>query len=186
MIKLIQLLALLLFITVTVAFSLGAGRVQGYYDLSPERLRPAPFSAVSQDSPSRPEKTAEQVYKNIQVFKGLPASQLDADMAFITGSLGVRCNYCHINPFEKDDKPTKQTARQMVRMVFALNNGSFNGQAAVSCYTCHRGQPRPQSVPSVGQNLWQSSNQAVKQDAPLPSLDEILAWYVQAVGGRRG
>ena len=182
MIKCIQLLALLLVTTVTVAVSLGAGRVQGYSDLPPGRLRPAPFSAVSQGVPSRPEKTAEQVYKNIQVFKGLPASQLDADMAFISGSLGVRCNYCHVNPFEKDDKPTKQTARKMIRMVFDLNRGSFNGQGAVSCFTCHRGRPQPESVPSVGQNLWQPSAPAAK-DAPLPSLDQILERYVRAVGG---
>src|SRR6476660_4423376 len=30
----------------------------------------------TQDKSSSPEKTAEQVYKNIQVFKGVPASQL--------------------------------------------------------------------------------------------------------------
>lgn len=184
MIKRIQLLALLLVVTVTGAFSLGTGRVKGHSDPSPERLWPAPFSAVSQDGASRPEKTAEQVYKNIQVFKGLPASELDADMAFISGSLGVRCNYCHVNPFEKDDKPTKQTARKMIRMVFDLNRGSFNGQGAVSCFTCHRGQPRPASVPSVGQNLWQQSDPAAK-DAPLPGVDQILERYVQAVGGRQ-
>ncbi|HEU5235932.1 MAG TPA: hypothetical protein VFU37_02255, partial [Pyrinomonadaceae bacterium] len=38
-------------------------------------------------------KTAEQVYKNIQVFKGLPASELEPTMAFISGSLGVKCNH---------------------------------------------------------------------------------------------
>ena len=130
------------------------------------------------------EKTAEQVYKNIQVFKGVPASQIDAAMAFISGSLGVRCNHCHVTPFEKDDKPAKQTARRMIRMVLDLNQGDFNGQAAVSCYTCHRGRPQPVSVPSVGQNLWQPSHNAAKQEAPLPSVDEIVSRYVQAVGGR--
>jgi mono/diheme cytochrome c family protein len=166
------------------AVSLAAVRAKEYSNLSPEQLRPASLFSVAQDSPSRPEKTAEQVYKNIQVFKGVPAPQLDAAMAFISGSLGVRCNYCHVNPFEKDDKPTKQTARKMIRMVFDLNQGSFNGQGAVSCFTCHRGQPRPASVPSVGQNLWQPSDPAPK-DAPLPSLDQILERYVQAVGGRQ-
>src|ERR1700752_2858726 len=60
------------------------------------------------------DKPAEQVYKNIQVFKGLPASQLLGAMNFMAGSLGVGCNHCHIvNQFAKDDKPTKQTARKM-------------------------------------------------------------------------
>ena len=127
-------------------------------------------------------KTAEQVYKNIQVFKALPASELEPTMAFISGSLGVKCNYCHVNPFGKDDKPTKQTARQMIRMVFDLNKGSFNGEKAVSCYTCHRGKPQPVSVPAVGQNLWQP-NPALPKESPLPSVDEILDRYTQALGG---
>ena len=41
------------------------------------------------------------------------------------------------------------------------------------------------SVPAVGQNLWQPSNQTAKQDAPLPGVDEILDRYVLAVGGRQ-
>src|SRR6267143_477465 len=75
--------------------------------------------------------TAEQAFKNIQVFKGVPAPQLDQAMAFITGSLGVKCSYCHVNQFEKDEKPTKATARRMIRMVFDLNKGSFAGEGAV-------------------------------------------------------
>src|SRR5262244_1290647 len=77
-------------------------------------------------------QTAEQRFKNIQVFKGLPAAQLDPAMAFIAGSLGVKCSYCHVNQFDKDEKPTKLAARRMIQMVFDLNKGSFNGQRAVS------------------------------------------------------
>jgi len=87
-------------------------------------------------------QTAEQKFKNIQIFKTLPATQLDPTMAFISGSLGVRCNYCHVsNGFDKDDKQTKLTARRMIQMVFDLNKRSFIGQDAVTCYTCHRGKP---------------------------------------------
>src|ERR1051325_8321460 len=104
------------------------------------------------------QQTAEQRFKNIQIFKGLPATQLDPTMAFIPGSLGVRCNYCHVaSSFDKDDKPAKLAARRMIQMVFDLNKGSFKGQGAVSCYTCHRGKPTPVSVPAVGQNLWAPS-----------------------------
>jgi hypothetical protein len=46
-------------------------------------------------------KTAEQVYKNIQALKGIPASQLKPTMAFIGGSLGVSCEHCHSNPWER-------------------------------------------------------------------------------------
>ena len=142
-----------------------------------------PSPALSQShKPEQGIKVAEQVYKNIQVFKGIPASELDPTMAFISGSLGVKCNYCHVNPFEKDDKPTKQAARQMIRMVFDLNKGSFRGEKAVSCYTCHRGKSEPVSVPVVGQNLWQPNPTAAKE-SPLPTVDQILDTYVQALGG---
>ena len=128
-------------------------------------------------------QTAEQKFKNIQIFKTLPATQLDPTMAFISGSLGVRCSYCHVsNSFDKDDKPTKLTARRMIQMVFDLNKGSFNGQGAVTCYTCHRGKPTPVSVPVVGQNLWAPNSPSPTPEAP-PSVKQILDRYVQAIGG---
>ena len=126
-------------------------------------------------------KTAEQTYKNIQVFKGLPASDLEPAMAFISGSLGVKCNHCHVNPFAKDEKPAKQTARRMIQMVFDLNKGSFGGARAVTCFTCHRGKALPVSVPAVGQNLWQPN--PPPQENSLPSVDQILDKYVTALGG---
>ena len=133
--------------------------------------------------PAAHAQTAEQKFKNIQIFKTLPATQIDPTMAFISGSLGVRCNYCHAsNGFDKDDKQTKLTARRMIQMVFDLNRGSFNGQGAVTCYTCHRGKPTPVSVPAVGQNLWAASSPSPAPEAP-PTVKQILNRYVQAVGG---
>jgi photosynthetic reaction center cytochrome c subunit len=126
---------------------------------------------------------AQQRYKNLQIFKDLPATQLDPAMAFISGSLGVRCGYCHVsNQFDKDDKPTKLAARRMIQMVLDINKGSFNGQSAVSCYTCHRGKPIPVSVPAVGQNLW-SPSPPVPAAETLPSIKQILEHYEQALGG---
>ena len=149
-----------------------------------EEPRPTVSRSMAPQGIAQQTKTAEQVYKNIQVFKGLPAAELEPTMAFISGSLGVKCNHCHTNPFEKDDKPTKQTARQMIRMVFDLNKGSFNGEKAVSCYTCHRGKPQPISIPAVGQNLWQP-NATTAKESPLPTVDQILERYVQALGGEQ-
>ena len=125
----------------------------------------------------------QQRPKNLQVFKDLPATQLDPTMAFISGALGVRCSYCHVaNQFDKDDKPTKLAARRMIQMVFDINKGSFNGESAVSCYTCHRGKPLPVSVPAVGQNLWAPGPTAPAAET-LPSVKQILERYVQALGG---
>lgn len=132
---------------------------------------------------SQAQQTAEQRFKNIRIFKNLPATQLDPTMAFISGSLGVRCSYCHVpNQFDKDDKPTKLAARRMIQMVFDINKGSFNGEGAVSCYTCHRGKPAPVSVPAVGQNLWEPGPTSATPET-LPTVKQILDRYVQATGG---
>ena len=131
----------------------------------------------------QPPQTAEQRYKNIQIFKGLPAEQLEPTMAFIAGSLGVKCNHCHVNPFDKDDKPTKVVARRMIRMVFDLNKASFNGERTVSCFTCHRGNPTPVPVPVIGTNPWAPSAASKAETGLLPTVKEILDRYVQALGG---
>lgn len=184
MIKRIQILVLLLIISILSFIGLSQGKTAHESNLSSAQFIHEPSFYLPQSGSSQSEKTAEQVYKNIQVFKGMPASQLDAAMAFISGSLGVKCNYCHVNPFEKDDKPTKQTARRMIRMVFDLNKGSFDGRGAVTCFTCHRGQPQPLSVPTVGQNLSSQPGSGTK-DASLTSVEQILERYIQAVGGRQ-
>src|SRR3981081_1410239 len=58
-------------------------------------------------------KTTEQVYKNIQVLKGVPADQLIPAMQFITASLGVECEYCHgPQAMDNDDKKPKKIARR--------------------------------------------------------------------------
>ena len=42
-------------------------------------------------------KTAEQQFKNIQALKGVPAEQLLPTMQFISASLGVECDFCHVD-----------------------------------------------------------------------------------------
>jgi len=91
---------------------------------------------------SSTELRAEKKYKNIQMFKGLPADRIESIMFAFKNSLGVECTYCHVkDQFEKDDKTMKQTARKMITIVRESN--AKLGSARVSCFTCHRGQPRP-------------------------------------------
>ena len=142
------------------------------------------LASPADSDPAAQEKSAEQVYRNIQALKGVPASQLQQVMALFTGSLGVKCNYCHTNPFEKDDKPAKQTARRMINMVFDLNRGSFGGRNAITCYSCHRGQPKPDTVLALGRNLFLPQAAAATPDKLMPTVDQILERYVQALGGR--
>jgi hypothetical protein len=94
---------------------------------------------------SSKEERAEQKYKNIQLLRGIPSERLTKIMFAFKASLGVDCTYCHIkDQFEKDDKPTKQTARKMIQLV-RDTNAKLGSMTRVTCFTCHRGQTRPAS-----------------------------------------
>jgi zinc protease len=86
---------------------------------------------------------------------------------------------------EKDDKPTKQTARRMMLMMIDINK-NFGDKTMVNCATCHRGQTKPAAIPplpSVGSPILATKSAAVQ--AALPTVDEILNRYVQTLGGSR-
>lgn len=99
----------------------------------------------------REELPAEQVYKNIRIFRGRTAGQLLNVMnRGFSNSLGVSCSHCHVSEYDSDDKPTKQIARDMVAMVNTINDTLLKNipnlkspNPAVSCGTCHNGRPRP-------------------------------------------
>ncbi len=133
-------------------------------------------------------KKAEEQFKNIQVLKGIPAEELFPTMQFIAASLGVQCDFCHVqNAFDKDDKKPKQTARKMMEMMFAINKDNFNGHRAVTCNSCHRGNAKPQPIPAV---MTEEPREPMGAPAPAaakenvgPSADQLLDKYVQAAGG---
>lgn len=145
------------------------------------------------------EKTVDQTRKNIQVLKGLPDSQLFLLMNFVAVSLGVQCNYCHVEQgkdpstgrtkwvWESDDKPAKHKARDMMRMVLSIkaNDKIDFRENPVTCYTCHRGQTKPVGLPSMP--LVRSGHEEVVQTSPTasaaPSIEQIFSKYFAAVGG---
>jgi len=99
--------------------------------------------------PDKPPAPAEEVYKNIQIMKGVPALRVRTVMLNLTTWLGVECTHCHVmGQFDKDDKPAKQTARAMFRMVRTINQDNFPSSNSVTCWTCHRGAAKPQSLPA--------------------------------------
>src|SRR5277367_789420 len=169
-----------------------AGKIKAAMDETPAAAQSAP-----QSSPGESGKTAEQVYKNIEVLKGVPAGQLIPAMQFITASLGVECTFCHVEAhFDKDDKKPKQVAREMMQMTFALNKNNFEGHREVTCYSCHRGAPNPLTIPLVGGEshpataATSASPAATNGDASapklptnLPTVSQLLENYVRALGG---
>jgi photosynthetic reaction center cytochrome c subunit len=141
-------------------------------------------------------KKAEEQFKNIQVLKGIPADQLIPGMQFITASLGVECEFCHVEgAFEKDDKKPKQTARKMMEMMFAINKDNFEGHREVTCYSCHRGSTDPVGTPVVmGEELKAGMGEAKRaeekkgegadaKEGSGPTADQLIDKYLQAVGG---
>ncbi|MEO8434465.1 MAG: c-type cytochrome [Pyrinomonadaceae bacterium] len=97
-------------------------------------------------------KPAGEVFKNIQMLKAMPAGRLLRVMELgYAKSLGVNCTHCHVaGEWEKEDKPTKQIARDMFAMVAAINNDHLkkiknlkSPEPVINCTTCHRGQTKP-------------------------------------------
>jgi photosynthetic reaction center cytochrome c subunit len=86
--------------------------------------------------------------RNLQVLTHVESKeQLQKIMEGIANSLGVKCNYCHnVNNYASDEKETKKKARVMLKMVMTINRDFINWEGAevVDCYTCHRGQTKPQ------------------------------------------
>ncbi len=140
------------------------------------------------DSTSTP-KTTDQVYKNIKVLKGIPASQLIPAMQFITASLGVKCDHCHAEGhFDSDEKKPKETARKMMTMMFAINKDNFDDKRKVTCFTCHRGSVHPMAIPDLNAPapmvaMAASLTAPPPDQSTLPAGADLIDKYVQAIGG---
>lgn len=110
-----------------------------------------------------PGASSAQQPTNLHVLSDtLTRTQVVGIMGGVARALGVRCNHCHVErvengrtvfDFAADDKPTKRTAREMFRMVQAINETYLAGLASraeppvrVQCFTCHRGARRPRTL----------------------------------------
>jgi hypothetical protein len=96
---------------------------------------------------------AEQVFKNIQSMKGMPAGRLVRVMNMgFSRALGVGCLHCHFGQdYSSDEQRPKRAAREMMAMNKMINEHlrglkNLEGKPEekfVSCSTCHRGQVDP-------------------------------------------
>jgi photosynthetic reaction center cytochrome c subunit len=155
-------------------------------------IRAARAQSGTQAGASAPApRKAEEQFKNIQTLKGIPADQLIPTMQFITASLGVECDFCHVlGAFEKDDKKPKQTARKMMEMMFAINKDNFEGHRQVTCYSCHRGSTGPVGTPVIASEQPKEepkeapeARKGEARDATEPSPSDLFDKYVQVLGG---
>lgn len=116
------------------------------------------LGALSLAQENNPEKheTAGKRFKNIKVLKDLPADQLIPVMHKVNVALGVKCDFCHVigpnhTGFDKDDKPEKEKARQMIIMTVDINKRFKTVDKKVYCFTCHQGHPEPANPPAEEQ-----------------------------------
>jgi len=141
--------------------------------------------STAQTQNPQPPRTAAEGFKNIQVLKDMPASQLQSAMSFMAASLGVECSHCHTPPaMEKDEKPAKQTARRMLLMMNDINK-SLGDRMLVNCATCHRGSTKPTVMPPFPSLAAPFLANATVGAPVLPTVDQILERYIRAVGGEQ-
>jgi photosynthetic reaction center cytochrome c subunit len=138
---------------------------------------------------------SEEVFKNIQVLRGVPVNQFMEMMGFFAASLSMNCTDCHTKEsggnwaLYADDTPLKQTARRMVVMMNAINKADFGGAREVTCYTCHRGSERPDVTPSLAAQygapppIDPDKVEVIPDSEGGPTVDQILNKYIQALGG---
>jgi tetratricopeptide (TPR) repeat protein len=104
-------------------------------------------------------------FTNLQVLpKLITKEKLLETMRSFAGGLGVKCEFCHASQqgtdkldFASDDKPQKEEARIMLKMVMGINNDYLpelskytkDNILQVGCVTCHHGNKQPLMLEDV-------------------------------------
>jgi outer membrane lipoprotein-sorting protein len=153
-------------------------------------------SASGQTAPQEKPQMADDIFKNVQVLRGLTVDEFMGTMGFIAASLSMNCIDCHTTEASSDvakyavDTPVKQTARKMILMVKAINAANFGGKQTVTCYSCHRSGNAPKAIPSLAEQYGtpppEDPNEVEIVGDPRPgalSADQVIDKYIQALGG---
>jgi len=148
-------------------------------------LTTAPTAA--QDKPL----LAEQVFKNIQVLRGIPVDDFLGTMGIMAAALQFDCSDCHVAAGTEKvdwaaDTPRKQMARIMVTMVATINKNNFGGRQLVTCWTCHRNRDKPLVTPVMATIYGTPTvepDDVIPQVPGAPSAESILDKYIEAAGG---
>ena len=145
-----------------------------------------------QSSPEPKPLLSDEVFKNVQVLKGIPVDQFMGTMGIIASSIGRGCSECHLLDSSGDwalyaeDTPLKQATRRMLLMTKQINDANFGGRQVVTCYSCHRGQQRPRLTPSLVALYAAPPDEPDDIVDPVsdgPTADQIFDKYLTAIGG---
>ena len=148
---------------------------------------------AGQPAQAQRQPMAEEVFKKIDILKGIPVDEFMDTMGMFAAALSLNCIDCHVpesvGSWDKfaDETPLKRTTRRMLTMVNAINKDNFSGVRSVTCYTCHRGDLRPKILPNLAAQYAapvEDANEVVMTNIPNgPTVDQVLDKYIQALGG---
>jgi photosynthetic reaction center cytochrome c subunit len=134
---------------------------------------------------------SDQVFKNVQVLKGIPVDEFLGTMGIMAASLQFDCSDCHVNAGTANvdwaaDTPRKIMARRMVSMVAAINQNNFGGRQLITCWTCHRNRDKPLVTPTLATIYGTPTIEPDDVVTQFPGADPpemILDRFIQASGG---
>src|SRR5689334_7105627 len=96
--------------------------------------------AVRTQAPAARAPLAEEVFKNVQVLRGIPVNEFMGTMGIFSASLGMSCEDCHRSGDSSwanyaTESPRKQMARAMVTMMATINKQHFGGRQVITCFS---------------------------------------------------
>ena len=115
------------------------------------------FTLVFASAGFRAPDQLPQKFTNLKILpQDITPRDLVSIMKQFTSDLSVRCEHCHVGEgndlskfdFASDARPTKASARVMLKMVSAINGEHLKTlpqppTQPVTCFTCHRGAAKP-------------------------------------------
>lgn len=134
----------------------------------------------------------EEVFKTVQLLRGIPVDTFFEVMGTFASSMGNDCTFCHASNAALDKSafatqtPRIQRARQMITMMNGINKQYFGGAPRITCFTCHGGSNTPKADPSF---MSQYGEPVLDPDArdfltdPSVNVNQVWDRYIQAIGG---
>jgi hypothetical protein len=153
------------------------------------------IGAAAQAPPRAPAEKVpltDEVFKSIQILKGIPVDTFFETMGMFASAMGNDCTFCHVKEayFDKTAfaqvTPKMQRARQMLTMMGELNERYFAGRTRVTCFTCHGGSNTPRSEPDLALQYGEAVEDPNARDFPVETRvppEQILDKFIQVIGG---